>query len=123
MSTLILILNSDHVITSPSVNVVRNGRYNGSSTTLGFDTSEERALRVANEYKQDSYPDGEIVNLYHYRPTAKQLQDYIAALTEYYNAFEEHPNCNENAGEQIARCAEIKRSMAPATIPDTNGPG
>jgi hypothetical protein len=117
MTTLIIITNQDNVINSPCVYIVKDGKHTGSSTSLGFDKSEKRALQIANEYKEDTYHDAEIVNLYHCAPTARQYADYIAALTEYYKSWEENPRYNPQAPELMTKCATIKRGMLTTETP------
>lgn len=112
MATLIIITNRDSVVNSPAVYVVRDCRH-GTSTTLGLDKSEARALEIAQEYKNWCGKDVEIINLYDYRPTMNQYFDYIIALDEYYNAWNE--GRYTEAPDLMTKCAQIKNAMRKET--------
>lgn len=62
MTLIILIQNRDDIISSPSVHIIRDGKFTGG-TSLGYDKSEARALQIAAEYKAQ-FPAAEVINKY-----------------------------------------------------------
>ena len=68
---------SNKAVVLPSVSLIRDGHFTGSTTSLGFDPSHKRALEIAQDYAS-TYQNSEILDYFDKDYSLAELQDILS---------------------------------------------